>query len=72
MHPWPNWDQIYVISEVITVNDNQHQHQKTISTNNRINSTINQHPLSIGATVHGREVLLEKVYLFVVYKFGLH
>ena len=42
-HTLPYLDQIHSISEVIILNNDQHQHQKTISTNNRINSKINQH-----------------------------
>ena len=35
---------IYAISEVIILNNDTHEHQKTISTNKRINSKINHHP----------------------------
>ena len=44
-HALPNRDHIYSISEVIikSLNTDQHQHQKAICTNSRINSEIKQH-----------------------------
>ena len=36
-HTLPNRDYIYSISEVIILNNDQHQQQKITSTNNRIN-----------------------------------
>ena len=38
-HTMPNLDHIYAISEVIILNNDQHQ--RIISTNKRINSNIN-------------------------------
>ena len=55
------------------MNIEQHQHQKTISTNNRINSKIKQqHKTFVDWRYYFREVLFQKVCLFVVYKFVLH
>ena len=55
---------IYAISEVIILNNDQRQHQKTISTNDRINSKINQHLTHfVNLCYCGREVLFEKVCL---------
>ena len=42
---------------------------KTLSTNNRINSKISQQHTPFVDCYCGREVSLEKVYLFVVHKF---
>ena len=71
-HTMPNLDQIYAISEVIILNNDQHQQQKAISTKNSINSKINQHLTPFVDWCYcGREVLFEKVCLFVVYKFVL-
>ena len=68
-HALPNWNQIYSITGVIILNYDQHQQQKTISTNNRINSKINQHLTPFVDWCYcGREVLFQKVRLFVVYK----
>ena len=64
--------QIYSISEVIILSNDQHQHQETISTNNRINSTIKQHTTFVDWCCCLREVLFQKVCLLVVYKFTLH
>ena len=64
---------MHSISEVIILNNNQHQHQKTLSTNNRISSKINQHLTPFADWCYcGREVLFEKVHLFVVEKLVLH
>ena len=73
-HALPNQDWIYSISEVTILNDDQHQHQKTVSTNNRINSKIKQqHVYNFGLSVLClREVLFQYVCLFVVYMFVLH
>ena len=72
-HTLPNWDQIYSISEVIILNNDQHQHQKTISTYNRISSKIKQQHTTFVDWCYGlREVLFDKVWLFVVYKVVLH
>ena len=69
----PNVDQIYVISEVIILNNGQHQHQKTISTNSRINSEIKQqHTTFVDRCYCVREVSFWKVSLFVAYEFVLH
>ena len=39
-HTLPIWDCMHSISEVIILNNDQHQHQKIISTNNKINCRI--------------------------------
>ena len=69
-HTMPNLDQIYAISEVIILNNVQHKHQKAIATNNMIASKIKQqHTTFVSWCYCLREVLFQKVYLFVVYKF---
>ena len=70
-----NLYQIYALSEVIILHNDQHQHQhqKTISANSRINSNIYQQLTPfVNWCYSGREVLFEKVCLFVAYKFVLH
>ena len=70
-HTLPDLDQLYAILEVIIINNDQHK--KTISTNNRNNSKINQHHTNFVDWCYcGREVLFEKVCLFVAHKFVLH
>ena len=64
-HTLRNQDQICAISEVIVLSNDQQQHQKTILTNNSINSKINQqHTPFVDWCYCGREVLFEKVCLF--------
>ena len=41
-HTLPNRDYVLSISEVVILNNDQHQHQKIMSTNNRINWKIKQ------------------------------
>ena len=72
-HTLPNLDQMYIISEVIILNNDQNNIKKTTSTNKRINSKINQHLTPFVDWCYClREVLFYKVCLFVVYKFVLH
>ena len=53
--------------------NDQHQQQKTISTNNRINSKINQQlTLFVDWCFCDREVLFEKQCLFAVHKLVWH
>ena len=59
-HALSNRDQIYSISKVIILNNDQHQHQKTIPTNSNINSKINWY-LTPFVDYCSREVLFEKV-----------
>ena len=56
---------MHSISEVIILNNDRHQHKKKTSTNNRINSKINQHftPFFDWGCC-GREVLFEKVFVY--------
>ena len=61
------------ISQVLIIHNDQRRHQSTISTNNRNNSKINQHLTPfVNWCYWYREVLLEKVCLFVVNKLVLH
>ena len=61
-HALPHWDYIHSISEVIILDNDQHQHQKTISANIRFNSKINQNLIPfVGWCCFGREFLFEKV-----------
>ena len=72
-HTLPNLGQIYAISEVIIQDSDQHQHQKTISTNNRIISKVNQyHTPFVDWCYSGTEVLFEIVCLFVVLNLVFH
>ena len=72
-HTLPKWDYTYSISEAVILNNDQHRHQKIISTNNRINLKIKQqHTTFVNWCFCLREVLFQKVHLFVFYKFVLH
>ena len=62
---------MHSILEVIILNNDQHQHKKTATTNNRIDSKIKQqHTTFVDWCYCLREVLFQKVT--VVYKFALH
>ena len=64
LHASLNRDYIYSISELTILNNDQHQYQSIILTNNRINSKINQHLAPFVDWCYcGREVLIEKVCL---------
>ena len=68
-HTLPNLDQIYAISEVIILNNDQHQHQKIIATNNRINSKIKRHHTTFVNWCYClTEVSHQKLCLFVACK----
>ena len=70
-HALPNREYMHFNSELIILNNDQHQHQKIISTNNRIKSKIKQqHTTSVNWCYCLIEVLFQKVYLFVVHKFA--
>ena len=72
MHALLHRHYIHSISEVIILNNDPHQHKKTATTNNRINSKIKQQhtPLLIG--VIDSEKLCFRKCLFVVRKFVFH
>ena len=64
---------MHPISEVIILNNDQHQHKKTATTNNRINSKIKQqHKTLVDWCYCDIDILSEKMCLFVVHKFVLH
>ena len=65
-HTLPNLDQIYVISKVLILNNDQHQN--TISTNNKMNSKINQQhtPFLHGKPAHRNWVLKYLLKLFII------
>ena len=55
---------MHSISEVIILNNDQHQHKKTATTNNRINSKIKQqHTTFVDWCYCLREVLIQKMFV---------
>ena len=52
-HTLPIWDCMRLTSEVIILNNDQHQHQKIISTNNRINWRIRRQHTTVVNRFYG-------------------
>ena len=63
-HTLPKSDDMHPISEVIILNNDQHQHKKTATTNNRIKSKIKQqHTTFIDWCYCFRDVLFQKMFV---------
>ena len=62
-HTLPKRDYMHFISEVIILNNHRHQHKKTATTNNKINSKIKQqHKTFVDWCYCLMEVLFQKLF----------